>query len=61
MASFLLGVLTGVLIEEVCRWGARKMDNLKDKIDALPDVVPAFGIQDDKGEVKDEVEVLKEN
>tara|TARA_R100000900_G_C3283697_1_gene154279 strand:- start:313 stop:480 length:168 start_codon:yes stop_codon:yes gene_type:complete len=55
MASFLLGVLTGVLIEEVCRYCAKKMDNLKDKIDALPDVVPA------DGEIKDEVEVLKGN
>tara|TARA_R100000655_G_C2956814_1_gene188180 strand:+ start:140 stop:316 length:177 start_codon:yes stop_codon:yes gene_type:complete len=41
MASFLLGILCGMAIEECCRFMARKCDKAMKKMEALPDVVPA--------------------
>lgn len=40
MASFLLGILCGMAIEECCRFLARKCDKAMKKMEALPDVVP---------------------
>tara|TARA_R110002074_G_scaffold328293_4_gene498778 strand:+ start:76 stop:252 length:177 start_codon:yes stop_codon:yes gene_type:complete len=38
MASFILGVLCGMLIEEVARYGVRKCDKWKEQLEALPDI-----------------------
>ena len=39
MASFLLGILTGMAIEEVCRYCHRRLDRFIKKVQDLPDVV----------------------
>ena len=49
MASFLLGVLCGMAIEEVLRYGSRRFDKWEKKIRDLPDLVE-----------NKEVEVLKD-
>lgn len=52
MASFLLGVLTGMLIEEGCRYCARKCDKWKKQLEDLPDIV-------EENKETNEVQVLK--
>ena len=49
MASFLLGVLCGMAIEEVLRCASRRFDKWVDKMKDLPDIVE-----------NKEVEVLKD-
>ena len=39
MGYFLLGVLVGMAIEEVCRYGVRKCDRFIKRMEDLPDVI----------------------
>ena len=54
MASFLLGILTGMLIEECIRAMSRRGDRFIKRMEVLPDVVPF------DGSVKEEFVVLKD-
>ena len=55
MASFLLGILTGMLIEECIRAMSRRGDRFIKRMEVLPDVVPFDGES-----VKEEFVVLKD-
>ena len=57
MASFLLGVLTGMAIEGGFIWTIRKMDRWIERIRDLPDDIDPPHPCD---EVNDEVKVLKD-
>ena len=39
MGNFLLGVLVGMAIEEVCRYAGRKCDRYIKRMEDLPDVI----------------------
>ena len=39
MGNFILGVLVGMAIEEVCRYGVRKCDRFIKRMEDLPDVI----------------------
>ena len=58
MASFLLGVLTGMAIEEICRYGYNKLRRFTEAMESLPDV--DVGGMDNEDEDKAEVKVLKD-
>ena len=66
MASFLLGILTGMLIEECIRAMSRRGDRFIKRMEVLPDVVPFDGVRESgcspnlRDSVKEEFVVLKD-